>query len=478
MITHLAPSAERTVLTTRFDGPFFPNIRHLTLASRAFGRIIMTETVQHLSWYVDDRGTSAADLASTCGAIVKRMPKIKTLSLHFRDITLLTEPLVMLFSGLLGLEELSLPLYGLTPSLIQTLALLPSLREIRMTTNSRKSVHSFPPTINLQEFRRHEVHFPYGSFPELQGFSLSCPTISLAGELLSDTHFPLVSLTRLFVRIPHINGIDRERIRAVLNSLSLKATAMEDLTLWLTQSGRHTPPMMSTVECLRFADLISISNFTQLRSFTIVHPFTLNVTDDDLERLAPRLPRIQRLFLNHHPALTRPTDVTLRSLQTFAKFCPELQELGLFLNGMEVVEPGTNTIHFPPQFRKLFLGRSWLPGMKNALLVRSFARYLTRTFSSWVSILSPTADDTLDTREYLETRGGDAIVPYQSQAMRVADERLQYILAVARILREYRERLMRERDELCGRVDILRSRVYDDQDESWYVLRVVLSFLT
>lgn len=460
MVANLSPSAERVVLTTRKDGPFFPNIRQLTMASRAFGRLVMTETVRRLNWHIDERGTSAADLSSTCGAIVERMPGIKTLSLHFRDVTLLTEPLGMLFSRLVRLEEVALPLYCLTPSLMEVLASLPSLRNISMTEISNKSVHLFPTTLQLQEFRRHEIQFPYGSFPELQGLSFSCPSIALASQILSANHFPLVSITRLFIRIPHIIGIDRDHVRDVLSSICSNALRMEDLTLWLTQSGRHTPPMMITGERLSLADIIAITNCKDLKSFTIVHPLPLHLNDDDMKRLASYLPRIQRLLLNQHPALLRPTDVTVRSLQYFAKLCPEMQELGIFLDGMVVVEPGVDSTNFPAHFRKLFLGRSRLPGVQDASIVRSLARSLVCTFSPWVSILSPVADDTLDTKDYVHTRQEDAVVQCQSRVLRLTDERLQSILMVAQSLRKYRAKLMLEKDRLHNRLETLRSQVY------------------
>lgn len=251
----------------------------------------MTQTVECFNWHIDERGTSAANLSSTCAAIVERMPRIRILRLHFRDVSLLTEPLETLTSGLLLLEDATMPLYGLVPSLIETLALLPALREIRLTNDWRKPLRSFPPTLDLQQFHHHEVQFQPGSFPALRGFSFSSPAILCAREFLSRNNFPIASLTRLFVRIPYINGIDREHIRDFLAMTSSKAVGIEDLTLWLTQSGRHTPPMMLSVESLSFADIISIAKYPHLKSFTIVHPLSLHINDEDMEQLASRISR-------------------------------------------------------------------------------------------------------------------------------------------------------------------------------------------
>lgn len=89
-----------------------------------------------------------------------------------------------------------------------------------------------------------------------------------------------------------------------------------------------------------FAKLVSSSfaAFTRLTSLLITMPFRIRFTHENIEQLLSSLPVIEELYLNCSHIILRgdghstPSTPSIHILSDFAKWCPGLTELGLFVD--------------------------------------------------------------------------------------------------------------------------------------------------
>ncbi|QRW01483.1 hypothetical protein RhiLY_00480 [Ceratobasidium sp. AG-Ba] len=107
-----------------------------------------------------------------------------------------------------------------------------------------------------------------------------------------------------------------------------------------------TPPRI-TLDHIR-----PLFNFKSLLDFDVTYNYPFAITDADLECIARSWPKLRTLMLSEYPYF-RSDDIdlpTLGSLLPFAEHCPDLINLGLFLN-VSLPFPTPSAIKQP--FRKL-----------------------------------------------------------------------------------------------------------------------------
>ncbi|KAG5634039.1 hypothetical protein DXG03_006362, partial [Asterophora parasitica] len=147
----------------------------------------------------------------------------------------------------------------------------------------------------------------------------------------------------------------------LLKSLSLFSFATPSA---VSEADDSTSSLCITLDTLR--PLLACPNLTSLE---LVHQYPLALSHADIEALAKSWPSAEILLLNTEPAALDRSPLTLCALLPFAKHCPKLRELGLFLDAsasanLELFTPTSSSPDPLPMFkslRNLSMGVSILP---------------------------------------------------------------------------------------------------------------------
>jgi hypothetical protein len=83
---------------------------------------------------------------------------------------------------------------------------------------------------------------------------------------------------------------------------------------------------------ITFDTLKPVLSFPNLTTFEIMHKYPLNITLEEIEELASRWPSLESLFLNGEPLAMFDFTLDLRALVPFARHCPKLRRLALFMD--------------------------------------------------------------------------------------------------------------------------------------------------
>ena len=113
-----------------------------------------------------------------------------------------------------------------------------------------------------------------------------------------------------------------------------------------------------------------------------MYPTPLSLTLDDLETLTSKWPTLEVIDLNREPviigpAMGTPSNLTLRALLPFARNCPNLWELGLYLHATETDLPSVSEI--PRPFSKLTDLNFGLSSIRELKAVALFPRLICPT---------------------------------------------------------------------------------------------------
>jgi len=125
----------------------------------------------------------------------------------------------------------------------------------------------------------------------------------------------------------------------------------------MVYSGGTLEETPMTLDTLR--PLLSCSRMT---TFEIVHQLQLFLQLEDIEEIASKWPSLDTLILNNDPVLHLPREsqLTLWSLLPFARHCPRLQHLGLFLHASAMDIPAAHELQFFQRLKCLSMGTSSL----------------------------------------------------------------------------------------------------------------------
>jgi hypothetical protein len=97
-----------------------------------------------------------------------------------------------------------------------------------------------------------------------------------------------------------------------------------------------------------------VLKLTNLTTLEIAHQYPLALKLHDIERLASSWPALETLLLNTEPVYLDASSLTLESLTPFAKHCPKLTHLGIFLDATTVETPLALSVTSPtPVFQRL-----------------------------------------------------------------------------------------------------------------------------
>ncbi|KAG9312423.1 hypothetical protein JVU11DRAFT_6806 [Chiua virens] len=171
--------------------------------------------------------------------------------------------------------------------------------------------------------------------------------------ILEEGAFPCLRALNLSVRIDHLDSFFRSIFAPThLTTLYVNSytnhTPNEVHTFFVTLSEQcqrlsklHVqlyhkilPFHLPTDQQLSYDTIKPLLTLTTLTTFELVHKYPLQITLDEIEDLASKWPHLEHLVLNAEPLFLEHDAFTLdlRALLPFARHCPRLRLLGLYID--------------------------------------------------------------------------------------------------------------------------------------------------
>ncbi|KAI0085999.1 hypothetical protein BDY19DRAFT_908535 [Irpex rosettiformis] len=330
---------------------------------------------------------SSSSLASYVEDIISHSPGISTLQIHsphpIRTIQPETQTLIR---GLLYLKHLTLPMYFLTSHLAATLAGCVFLESVEFAepvergVGDRRDISHFAPhahpLLSSSDNKTTSTHLEEESFQSLRRLSIAAyiphATAFLASRLLPPHTLTSLRLVVLATSPPHVLEELFETLRKFteLSEVVVDFPITPDSPISLpppfssfsSSSPTHPSSSRPTISTLR--PLLN----RPLKKLELRWDYELLLTDDDAHELARGLRGVEVLHLHSEAiplsyfsssssSLSFPTSfsssstptpssyesathrhrhrpsLTLRALEPFARYCPRLRYLGLYLDG-------------------------------------------------------------------------------------------------------------------------------------------------
>lgn len=261
--------------------------------------------------------------------VIGRMPRIENLSVQMRGYMAVVEPFILqLVNGFSeSLKSLEIPRYWSSTALLETLSTLPRFQSLQspeygggVYDPSRRFKPSIPDSVN--------------SWPALEKLHLSTPFQDVTQFLKTNTLPP--TLEELYIYTPRLES--RAAVRELCSEISKKCKSVQYLLISkCDERGLDRTLHPALDECPSIEDLKLLFSGLALIEFSFHHEFPLAFKDDLVSSIAPLLPEIHFLDLNPNPdfeaAQYSAGDFpSLHSLPTFGNSCPDLTELGLYLD--------------------------------------------------------------------------------------------------------------------------------------------------
>ncbi|KAI0643505.1 hypothetical protein C8Q79DRAFT_184910 [Trametes meyenii] len=272
--------------------------------------------------------------------IALRMPKLTLLDLRFtfpvRDIE---QELCGLFEVLPQLRKVVLPKFTLTNKIIECLSKSPKLQVVQFEflesqgSGDVSDVHNWVPALEED------------TFPVLNDLSVSV-------HLPHMTRFLNAEYTPANLQCLYVHTLYTVPPYQVHDFFEAAAQNCPLLTrLYLDFSGDPSPLLFRTSladeDKITWNTLRPLLKFSKLIDFELHWDTPLAITQDDLEQLAMSMPAIEVLMLNSEPIPTpEAPPLTLRALIPFARHCPKIRELALYVDASaDHLDAATRELH-------------------------------------------------------------------------------------------------------------------------------------
>ena len=342
------------VSETRTSLSLLPRLRELTYITafstqRRFAVLFMNESVRRFNLRLDD---GPEPLQPFFDNIPARMPRLTVLDLRTsRLASSIENDFVHLLCELPCLEKVVVPPYHITSRTMEALAELPNLGVIEFEYTQSRGIGDKADVAHFNPF------IPQDGFLALWDLSLSVH-LSEFTLVVADSLAPAAkNLTSLYVHAISVESEAsvREYFTVVGDNFPLiKSIYVGALpgSIMSTQWDEAEPEF----EPLTLDTLKPLLDCPNLTTFELMYPVPLCLTLDELETLTSRWPTLEAIDLNSEPvvlgsALETQPNLTLRALLPFARNCPNLRKLGLYLHATEADLPSASEI--PRLFAKL-----------------------------------------------------------------------------------------------------------------------------
>jgi hypothetical protein len=276
------------------------------------------------------------------------------------------------------LTTLKLPLYYLTTTVLEMLALSPlAALEFSETRNNLENAG------DVRDVAGISPELNEGSFLSLRRLSI-CGSLPQLGGIMRNEHFPAPNITDLVIRATVAET--EKSVHDFIAIIAERCTALRCLYLLLMPSSQSLsddadPAIVwaddHAIEPLTMNALRPLSNVLQLERFSVLHSQPLDMNDDDVSCFTEKLVNLRRIVLNPTPRARQVAPrLTLLSLMHIAKHCPKIHSIALYADAASasIVYPKT----VPKQLPKVYLqlGASHLNNSSRVEVIRFLSRIL------------------------------------------------------------------------------------------------------
>ncbi|KAJ6472254.1 hypothetical protein DFH09DRAFT_1007960 [Mycena vulgaris] len=336
------------------DDVLFPNLRELTWQNFPEGdfhhiNLYLARTLTEISIW-----PSSAFQLSVLSTLPRRCPALETLEIHLQFLQISVDDIATLevIGKLQNLQNLTLS--GLPGHLSFSV-----LDTVRFSNARRISLIDVTPKAATEFFKMcmgaslTSVDVGFDSHPRTSALTQFC-------SALESCHHSHLSLTSLFLAYdPPIEG---------------------NIASYVVDSATYA------VDSATFRILFCFENLTKVS----VREVSFDLDDAFLMEMARSWPRLESLRLSPH-APPQPTHVTLHSLRSLARHCPDLRELEMTFDASVIPPPDTSGAHV----LQTSLTTIW-PGCSPILAPFQVARFISGIFPCLYLVKTSCSDDDIE----------------------------------------------------------------------------------
>ena len=282
--------------------------------------------------------------------ITARMPNIIQLDLRMEiPMHSIEEDSIDLFLGLTKLEKITLPRFHFTTRVAEALSRLENLGVVEFQYYKAQGrgdpgdTAAFIPTLSE------------GAFPSLWDLSMTA-SFEDAARFIHQPFSP-TCITMLYIDSQALES--PAAVLSLLSTIADNCLRLESLGLVsVIDASTTTPGQPPKGECIGIDTLKPLFKCPNLNALELVHQYPLDLRQQDVELIAVQWPSLETLLLNNEPVYLDQSNLSLQALLPFARHCPKLQHLGLFIHATTADLPSIHSFGVPssdilPHFRKL-----------------------------------------------------------------------------------------------------------------------------
>lgn len=258
--------------------------------------------------------------------ITHRMPNLTSFALQSGEpLDFVESEIVTLLMASQFIKCVRLPARFLSTQIFRALSIAQFLKVFDFSSGFKHDLPSF--NSELAE----------DNFPALETLSLVC-VFEEAFRFLSSQSRPRL-LTCLTVESPN-----HELPKDFYHACSIIAQNYPRMTSLSLASLRSDDPFFGSDDDdddqaarITLADIRPAFRLSKLAVFNFTHHYPLALCQSDVEDFASQFPQLKRLCLNADPMIVESSPLTLEALIPFARHCPKIEHLGLFVDATKRV---------------------------------------------------------------------------------------------------------------------------------------------
>lgn len=261
--------------------------------------------------------------------VAVRMPNLINLSIQsYVAIHDYEEDMVDLITRLPKLQVVTFPRFYLTSKLTEVLSTLPNIGVLNF--------QYFQGCGQPDDVVRYTPILTEGAFPVLRDFSQTAQFGDVARFFTLE--FAPNNLTSLYVDSSIFETATS--IQMLLTAVADNCQLLESLAVVSSRDSKSTSlPDDADQYKIIFDHLKPLLHLPNLNALEIFHQLPLALKQEDLEILSTCWPALESLNLNNEPVILTQSDLSVEALLPFARHCPNLTHLGLFLDVMTLELP-------------------------------------------------------------------------------------------------------------------------------------------
>jgi hypothetical protein len=282
--------------------------------------------------------------------ITARMPNIIQLDLRMEiPMHSIEGDAIDLFQGLTKLEKITLPRFHFTTRVAEALSRLENLGVVEFQYYQAQGRGDPDDTVVFNP------SLSEGAFPSLWDLSMTT-SFEDAARFIHKPFAP-TSITMLYIDSQALET--PADVLSLLNMIADNCHLLQSLGLVSTiDPSIMTSDQPPKADCIGIDTLKPLFQCPNLNALELVHQYPLDLRQDDVELIATKWPSLETLLLNNEPVYLSQSNLTLQALLPFARHCPKLRHLGLFIHATTADLPSISSFGLPssedrPRFGKL-----------------------------------------------------------------------------------------------------------------------------